>query len=145
MQEDQYFVPNGDVTTLENFPVSLKQSQFRVTNLVFPGHFEFGPWTKREYNNRIRYQTFDKFKFGIGGYGGVRIGTQQKLRFEDNGDNVKEKTRRNFNASNFVYGLSAYVGVGDIALYAKYDLNPLFKNQAVDQNNLSLGVRFDID
>ena len=145
MKEDQYFVQNGDVTTLENFPVSLKQSQFRVTNLVFPVHFEFGPWTKREYNNRIRYQTFDKFKFGIGGYGGLRIGTQQKLRFEDNGDNVKEKTRRNFNASNFVYGLSAYVGVGDIALYAKYDLNPLFKNQAVDQNNLSLGVRFDID
>lgn len=145
MKEDQFFVQNGDITTLEDFPVNLKQSQIRFTNIVVPVHFEFGPSAKKEYDNRIRFNTYDKFKFGIGGYGGVRLATQQKLRFEENGDNVKQKTRRNFNASNFIYGLSAYVGVGEISLYAKYDLNPLFRNQAVDQNNVSLGVRFDID
>ena len=73
------------------------------------------------------------------------MATQQKLRFREDGDRVKQKIRRNFNASDFIYGLSAYVGIGTTSLYAKYDLNSLFKDQAVDQNNISLGVRFDFD
>ena len=145
VKDDLYFVQNGNETTLQEFPVGLKKSQFRVTNLVFPVHLEIGGWNKKDYGNRIRYFNHDKFKLGIGGYGGFRIGTQQKLKYKEDGDRVKDKIRRNYNTSNFVYGLSAYVGFGDIALYAKYDLNPLFKDQAVDQNNISVGVRFDID
>ena len=145
MKENQYFVQDGNETTLQEFPVDLKKSQFRVTNLVFPVHFEFGPSKKKEYKDKIRYYNDNKFKFGIGGYGGVRISSQQKLKYKENGDRVKDKIRRNYNASNFVYGLSAYVGFDDIALYAKYDLNPLFKNQTVEQNNISLGIRFDLD
>lgn len=145
MKDNQYFVQNDNETTLQEFPVDLKKSQFRVTNLVFPVHFEFGPSKKKEYKDKIRYYNDNKFKFGIGGYGGFRMSTQQKLKYKENGDLVKDKIRRNYNASNLVYGLSAYVGFDDIALYAKYDLNPLFKNQAVDQNNISLGIRFDLD
>ena len=144
-KNDQYFVQNGDVTTLETFPTNLKKSEFRVTNLVFPVHIELGPSRRWEKSDRVRFSTDNKFTIGIGGYGGFRLGTQQKLKFEDDGTNVKEKTRRNFNTSNLVYGLSGYVGIGDIALYAKYDLNPLFKDQVVKQNNLSLGLRFNID
>ena len=44
-----------------------------------------------------------------------------------------------------MYGLSGYIGWGDLAIYAKYDLNPLFKDQAFDQNNISLGLRWDLD
>lgn len=145
VKDDLYYVQNGDETTLQEFPVGLIKSQFRVTNLVFPVHLEIGGWNKKDYGNRVRYFNHDKFKLGIGGYGGFRIGTQQKLKYKEDGDRVKDKIRRNYNASNFVYGLSAYVGIGDISLYAKYDLNPLFKDQAVDQNNISVGIRFDID
>lgn len=145
LKEDQYFVQNGNSTTIQKFPVSLRKSEFRSTNLVLPLYFEFGPSTKVEKKDRVRFQTWDKFKFGIGGYGGVRIATQQKLKYEQDGDRVKEKIRRNYNASNFVYGVGAYVGFGDIALYAKYDLSPMFKNQTVDMNNVSLGLRLDID
>ena len=139
-----YFVQNDDITTLEEFPVGLRKSQIRFTNLVIPVHFEFGPSRLKEYKNRIRYFTDNKFRVGIGGYGGVRIATQRKLRYKEEGDRVKDKSRRNFNASNFVYGLSGYIGFGQLALYAKYDLNPLFKDQAVDQHNVSLGLRFDL-
>ena len=70
----------------------------------------------------------------------------QKLIYEDeDGNRVKTKERRNFNASNFVYGLSGYVGFGDLAIYAKYDLSPLFQDQALEQNNISLGLRWDLD
>ncbi|MCB0382552.1 MAG: hypothetical protein KDD05_04430 [Psychroserpens sp.] len=145
VKDNLYFVQNGDQTTLEEFPVDLRKSQLRITNLVIPVHFEFGPSKTRDFSDRIRYTTDNKFKIGIGGYGGVRLATQQKLRYKDEGDSVKDKSRRNFNASNLVYGLSAYVGVGDISLYAKYDLNPLFNDQEFDQHNVSLGLRFDLD
>ncbi|WP_299338232.1 hypothetical protein [uncultured Psychroserpens sp.] len=144
-KDDRYFVQNGNTTTLEAFPSELKESEFRVTNLVFPVHFEFGPSKKVERKNYFRYDTSDRFKIGIGGYAGFRIGTQQKLRFKEDGDRVKQKIRRNYNVSPFVYGLSAYVGYGGVGIYAKYDLNPLFEDQSFDQNNLSLGFRFDLD
>ena len=50
-----------------------------------------------------------------------------------------------FNTNNFVYGLSGYIGVGDFSVYAKYNLNTLFKNQDVDQRNVSLGLRWAMD
>ena len=31
------------------------------------------------------------------------------------------------------------------SLYLKYDLNPLFENNTIDQNNISLGIRFDFN
>ena len=144
-KDNQYFLQNGDVTSLEEFPTNLKKSKFRVTNLVFPLHFEFGPSKKLERDTHIRYINNNKFKIGIGGYGGFRLGTQQKLRYKENGDNVKQKIHRNYNTNDFVYGLSGYIGVGDTSLYVKYDLNPIFKDQVIDQNNISLGVRFDMD
>ncbi|MDG5489981.1 hypothetical protein [Psychroserpens sp. SPM9] len=144
-KDDRYFVQNGNTTTLETFPSELKESEFRITNLVFPVHFEFGPSKKIERKNYFRYTTSKHVKVGIGGYAGFNIGTQQKLRFEEDGDRVKQKIRRNYNASPFVYGLSAYVGYGGIGIYAKYDLSPMFKDQTFDQNNLSLGFRFDLD
>ncbi|NRA94193.1 MAG: hypothetical protein HRU26_16215, partial [Psychroserpens sp.] len=85
------------------------------------------------------------FKFGIGGYAGFNIGTQQKLRYKEDGDRVKEKIKRNYNTSDFIYGLSAYIGIDEVSLYCKYDLNPVFRNQAQDQNNISLGLRLDLD
>ena len=145
LKENQYFVQDGNTTTIEKFAVELKKSEFRTTSLVFPVYFEFGPSKKVESKNRVRFHSQNSFKFGIGGYGGLRIATQQKLKYKEDGDRVKQKIRRNYNTSPFVYGVGAYVGVGDFALYAKYDLNPLFKNQAVKQNNISLGIRMDID
>jgi hypothetical protein len=144
-KNDLYFTENGNITTLEAFTDELKESEFRVTNLVFPIHFEFGPSKKIEKDTYFRYNTDAQFKFGIGGFAGFNIGTQQKLRYEEDGDRVKQKIRKDYNTSEFVYGLSTYVGVGNMSLYAKYDLNTLFKDQTVDQHNVSLGLRFDFD
>lgn len=144
-KKDNYFVQEGNLTNLEPFPDELKESEFRITNLVVPLHFEFGPSKKVEKDTYFRYKTSTSFKFGIGGYAGFNIGTQQKLRYKEDGDNVKQKIRKDYNTTDFVYGLSTYVGVGGISLYGKYDLNTLFKDQPFDQNNVSLGIRFDWD
>ncbi len=144
-KDDKYFVQNDNVTTLEEFPNDLREAEFRVSTLVVPVHFEFGPSRKIDYDTHFRYSTRRQLKFGIGGYAGFNIGTQQKLRYKEDGDRVKQKIKRSYNTSDFIYGLSAYVGIDEVSLYMKYDLNPVFKDQAVDQHNISLGLRLDLD
>ncbi|MGB0895944.1 MAG: hypothetical protein ACPGRW_01345 [Flavobacteriaceae bacterium] len=144
-KNNQYFVRNGDVTTLETFPHELRKSKIRFTNLVLPIHFEFGPSKKIEREHYFRYSTRKKFKVGIGGYAGLRIGTRQKLKYSIDGDKERDKQKDDFNANDFVYGLSGYVSWGAVGLYTKYDLNPLFSSPNAKQNNISLGIRFDMD
>lgn len=144
-KDNQYFVQNGDQTYLDNFQHNLKKSKLSITNLVFPIHFEIGPSKKIERENYFRYSTNKKLKFGIGGYAGFNIGTRQKLKYKADGDNKKDKFKNDYNVNNLVYGVSSYLSFGDVAVYAKYDLSPIFKNQEFDQNNISLGLRFDMD
>lgn len=142
--DNRYFVTNGDQTELETFPHTLKKSKFRMDNLVVPVFFEFGPSKKIEKDDYFRYSTKDKIRVGIGGYGGVNLGTRQKLKYRnDEGNRRKDKIKENYNTSNLVYGLSGYIGWNSTSLYAKYDLSPIFKNNPVDQRNISVGLRFD--
>ncbi|GGK54832.1 MULTISPECIES: hypothetical protein [Flavobacteriaceae] len=144
--DNRFFVQNGDVTSLEVFEGNLNKSKLNITNLVMPIHFEFGP-SKKTVNNDtyFRYSTYNQFKFGIGGYAGFNIGTRQKLKYTIDGDKGKDKIKQGYNASDLVYGLSSYVAFGSAAVYVKYDLSPIFKDQAIKQNNISLGIRFDME
>ncbi len=143
--ENRYFVDTGEQTILETFPLDLKKAKLRMDNIVIPVHFEFGPSKKIEKDDYFRYDTDKKFKFGIGGYGGFQLGARQKLKFKENGENKKQKLKENYNTTNFVYGVSGYIGWGAGSIYAKYDLNPIFKDNAKDQRNISLGLRLDFD
>jgi len=142
--DNQYFVTNGNETELQEFPLELNKSKLRMDNLVFPLHFEFGPSKVRKTEKSLRYNIDKSFRLGIGGYGGFNIGTRQKLKYSENGDRVKDKLKRDYNTNDFIYGLSAYAGFGGVQLYMKYDLNPIFKDAAVEQRNISLGLRFDL-
>lgn len=143
--DNQYFVQNGNETYLEEFPSDFKKSKLSITNLVLPVHFEFGPSKKIEKDTYFRYSTRNQFKIGLGGYAGFNIGTRQKLKYSVDGETVKDKQKRDFNTSNLVYGLSGYLAFDNTALYVKYDLSPIFKDQAINQRNISIGVRFDMD
>jgi len=144
-KNNEYFVVNNGETELQEFEFDLRKSKFRMDNLVFPIYFEFGPSKFNQSEKRIRYSIRNQFRIGVGGYGGFNIGTRQKLKYTQNGESVKEKLKSGYNTSSFVYGLSAYVGFDGIQLYAKYDLNPIFKDAAIEQRNVSLGLRFDLD
>ncbi len=143
--DNRFFVDTGDQTALQTHPQNLKKSKFRVDNLVFPVHFELGPSTKVEKENYIRYHTYNKIKVGLGGYAGFNLSTRQKLSYKLDGETINEKIKSSFNTNDFIYGLSGYIGWKDMALYAKYDLNPLFKNNPVEVHNLSLGIRWVLD
>ncbi|NJB70815.1 hypothetical protein GGR42_001277 [Saonia flava] len=143
-KDNQYFTVVDGQSELADFEYELKKSKLRMDNLVFPMHLEFGPSRKRENENNFRYSIQNQFRIGIGGYGGFNLGTRQKLKYDRAGENVKDKLKRGYNTTNFVYGLSGYVGFDGVLLYAKYDLNPLFKNADIEQRNISLGLRFDL-
>lgn len=137
-------VENGQAE-LQEFDFELRKSKFRMDNLVFPVHFEFGPSRFIKTEKKIRYSIRNQFRFGIGGYGGFNLGTRQKLKYRREGENVKDKLKRGYNTSNLIYGLSAYIGFDGVQLYAKYDLNPIFKDATIEQRNVSLGLRLDLD
>ncbi|MEZ4778512.1 MAG: hypothetical protein R2786_03940 [Flavobacteriaceae bacterium] len=143
--DNRYFVDTGKMTELQTFEGNLDKSKFRQDNLVVPIHFEFGPSKKIEKETYFRYNTHNQIKIGLGGYAGLNIGARQKMKFEADGENIKQKLKANYNTNPFVYGLSGYIGWRDTALYVKYDLNPIFKNNTTDLHNVSLGLRFDMD
>ncbi len=145
IKDNSYFVNNNGDIFLETFTTNIKKAKFRTTNLVFPVHFEFGPSKKIERDTYFRYSTRNQFKVGLGGYGGFNLSTLQKLKYKVDGRDVKDKDKGGFNTTDLVYGLSGYLAFDDIALYVKYDLSTIFKDQTIDQNNISLGLRFDMD
>ncbi|MEM7185912.1 MAG: hypothetical protein AAF466_04565 [Bacteroidota bacterium] len=144
-EDNQYLVDTGSQTELQEFPLELEKSKFRVDNMVVPVHFEIGPSRKIERDTYFRYSTYKKFRLGLGGYAGIKLGARQKLKFREDGQNVKQKLKGSYNTSNFVYGLSGYIGWSQISIYAKYDLNTIFKDDPLNQRNVSLGVRWDWD
>ncbi len=144
--DNRYFVEEGDLTRLETFPLDLDKSKFRMDNLVFPVHFEFGPSRRVDTERSTWYSTSNKFKLGLGGFAGVNLGERQKLKYEENNDEkVLRKHKSDHNTNDFIYGLSGYLGWGDTSLYVKYDLNPIFKSPNPDLHNISAGIRWDID
>lgn len=142
--DNMYFVQDGELTYLEEFPGSLTKSKLRMDNLVFPVHFEFGPFKKIDKGDYIRYSTRKKFKYGIGSYFGFNLRTRQKLKYTIDGAKKKEKITQSYNTSNLIYGVSSYIGFDSFSFYVTYDLNPIFNEPNRKENNIRLGLRFDL-
>jgi hypothetical protein len=140
-KDDRFFVENGNTTELQKFETDLDKSKFRYTYLVMPVHLEFKPFNS-SFNPDRNY--FDRVKIGLGGFAGFNIGNMQKLKYDRNGDKVRDKQKTDFNTNDFVYGLSGYFTAGDSMLYVKYDLSPLFKNAQNEIRGISLGVRYEL-
>lgn len=143
--DNRLFVDNGSETSLEISPVQTKDSRFRNVNLVIPLHLEFDFSPKKEFEGKRVFRTHQALRFGIGGYAGVNVKSKQIVKYDIAGYDSRVVTKGSFNTNDFVYGLSTYIGYKQTSLYLKYDLSPLFKDNAVDQNNISLGVRFDFN
>lgn len=144
--QGRYFVVDGNQTNLEYSPVNLKDSRFRNVYVTAPIHLEFD-FTKAKTNTEGKklFRSHEGVRFGIGGYAGFRVKSKQILKYNDEGHNNTVKQKGGFNTEDFIYGVSTYIGYGETSLYLKYDLNPLFKDNAIKQNNISLGVRFDLN
>jgi hypothetical protein len=114
--------------------------------LVAPLHLEFDFSKNKTREGKAFFKSHESVRIGIGGYAGFRLKSKQFQKFEDTyGNDITVKEKGDFNVNNFIYGVSAYIGYKETSLYVKYDLNPIFENNVVKQNNISLGVRFDFN
>ncbi len=134
--DNQYLVDVNGKTQLQTFPYDLKKSKFKMSNLLLPVHFELGPIDDDYYPR--------KFKIGFGGYVGINLNASQKLKYRKDGHRYKTHPSGGYNTNDLLYGLSAYVGYDDVALYVKYGLNEVFKNNPNEQHYVSLGVRVEL-
>lgn len=143
---NRYFVKEGDVTTLQTFDDDLRENKFKNSMLVLPLHLEFDFTPKTVGDDGVtRFRTHKSVRLGIGGFAGLNYQSTQKLRYEEDDIRIKNKQKGDFNVSTLVYGLSSYIGYGGTSLYVKYNLNPVFKDNPVDQHNISMGLRFDFN
>jgi len=146
--DNRYFVPVGDQTQLATFPTHLrtKDTYFKNVFVTVPLHLEFDfSKTKTDNDGNKIFRSHQGFRFGLGGFVGYNTNSKQFLSYEVDGYRINEKQKGNWNVGDWNYGLSAYVGWSETSLYIKYDLNPMFKDNVVEQNNISLGVRFDLN
>lgn len=145
--QNRYFVRDGKETKLESYPIDLNENKSYLKNvyITIPVFLELDFSKKQEKNGLPFLKSQQGFRFGIGGFVGFQTNSKQFLRYEVDGLAIKERQKGNFNTNDFIYGVSTYLGYKATSLYLKYDLNPLFENNVIDQNNISLGVRFDFN
>lgn len=67
------------------------------------------------------------FRVGFGVYGGYRIGSHTKMKFDDiNGDKQKDKVKDSFHINPFKYGFRGQVGWDFFDIFFNYDLTEFF-------------------
>lgn len=141
------FEVNGDHTNLvtNQFKLRKNDSYFKNVFITIPLHLEFDFSKSKTINDKVFFRSHRGFRLGIGGFVGYNTNAKQFLSYDLDGHHVNVKQKGNWNTNDWNYGLSSYIGYGQISLYAKYDLNPMFKNNLVKQNNISLGIRLDLN
>lgn len=75
---------------------------------------------------------YSSFRFGLGVYGGYRIDSNSKMKFDDaNGEKQKQKINDSLHIQSFKYGLRAQIGWRDFDLFMLYDLHEFFEEEVL--------------
>lgn len=140
-KSNSIFVQNGEQTELEEFGFDLDKSKFRMDNLIVPVHLQFGSSKTTVLDNGNKRFSDHNFKVGLGGFAGINLLNTQKLKYNDSRTDVKLRERDDFNTNDLLYGLSAYIGWENVAIFAQYNLNSIFSDNLTDLNNFQIGIR----
>jgi hypothetical protein len=143
--DNRFFEVNGNQTNLVTNPVNQDDSRLKNVYLVLPLHFELDFTPVSDHKGKPYFKSHKSFRLGLGGFIGTNLKTKQYIDYDANDYKTKTMKKGDFNTSNLIYGLSTYIGYKETSLYLKYDLNPLFTDNLVRQNNVSLGIRWDFN
>jgi uncharacterized protein YxeA len=137
------FITQGDQAQVAGLDVNAEKAKFRQDQLVFPLHIELGKSDRKEYEDgRVRFNEYDHWKFGIGGFVGFNMSSRLKLKYELDGREIKETRINNFDNEVLLYGLDAYIGRGNLTFFGRMNLNKVFKTNSVDAQYVAFGIRF---
>lgn len=105
------------VSPLTGFDVSKTQL---ITNYIdIPLEFRF--YTNPQDRKR-------SFRLGVGGKVGLRFSSLTKIKFEDDGENVKLKSKDSFGLNRFRYGVTGRVGFAGVNFFYYQSLSELFES-----------------
>ncbi|KAA9325835.1 PorT family protein [Hymenobacter busanensis] len=114
--------------------VQYEKSKLATTNLNLPVGFTL----------KFRNEKHDEImRIGAGGFVGYRIGAHTKVKYEQDGRTHKDKDRGSYNLEDFQYGVQGTLGIRGFDLFAKYNMNDLFKeNRGPKAQVVSFGITF---
>ena len=141
MKEDEHFVKNGNITEIVPYPKETIKSKFKTMYLILPISLEFDFTEPIQYKGKTYYPAQMGFHAGVGAYVGALLATKQKVKYTENGSTHKDMNRKYYNVNEWTYGVSAHIGYGNFAFYARYSLVPLFTNNPINEYPFSVGIR----
>lgn len=101
--------------------ISGQLSKLRVTHL----NLHFVPTISLSHG-------YESIRFGLGVYGGYRIGSSLRMKFNDaNGNRHRETVRSSFHINPFRYGIRGQLGWSFFDLFVNYDLTNFFHEDAI--------------
>ncbi|HEY0740265.1 MAG TPA: outer membrane beta-barrel protein [Chryseosolibacter sp.] len=77
----------------------------------------------------------NSFSVSLGVKGGVLVSSHAKIKYAQGDDIVKEKIKRRWGLNQFRYGVTGAVGLGNVSLFAFYNMVPLFEDKAGPDGN----------
>ena len=124
---------NNDVVEWNAAPTgnpAYNKSKLTVCNLNVPVMYYF--------------EQKDGWRGGVGFYGGYRLASYSKVRFNNDGGRERERQHNNFNLNDFQYGVRAQVGFREVDVFVNYTLSPVFRdNQGLPNlNTWTFGIEF---
>jgi len=108
-----------DQILAEPTPMELTKNRLSIWRLNVPLMVEFQVPV---------YGESERLKLSAGVIGGLRIGSRQVQKYVENGEKQKVKIKDDFYLRDFNYGFTARVGYGDVAIFANYYPQTLFKD-----------------
>lgn len=80
--------------------------------------------------------------FSAGAIGGLKLGSNLKQKYIDpNGNEKKEKYKKDYNISPFTYAITARIGYKNVNVFANYSMVSLFeKNKGPEIYPLTIGI-----
>jgi hypothetical protein len=128
-EENNAVQMSGNQVVFKDFGQNLSKSKLVVPTLNLPMMLSFG---------------FEesKFKIGLGGYIGYRVGGYRKIKYADG---KKDKDKGSYGLNDFRYGLTAEMGKRKgLTFFFRYDLSEMFKAEQLNTKGLqawSVGFR----
>ncbi|WKW45857.1 outer membrane beta-barrel protein [Myroides sp. JBRI-B21084] len=145
--QNNEFMVMGNQTGTTASAKNLRKGYTYLRNayITVPFSLDFTTTTKTYNNANRRFKTNEGYNFGLGAYLGYNVDSKQILRYtKADGYKVYEHQKGDWNVTNFQYGVMAYAGTDKFKLVFKYDLNPVFTDNLIDQNYWSLGLQFGL-
>ena len=84
-----------------------------------------------------------RLHFSAGVIGGLKMWSNTKIKYKDDGTKRKEKNKNDYNLSPLRWGVTARVGYKEVAIFANYYMTSLFKpDRGPELYPFSIGLAF---